>query len=318
MGVQRVYEESFSDLPTVRVPDWDLLDKLGDLLRPYGRLGFEYQVRDARGQYAAANTANLRKEIEARGTPLQTLSVLSYGADGTWLAVYMSPGWLGFGATIKSPEEPVKNHVAARLREIFNAHSVAEERPRRAPEREARGLHGKYRAWRGGIRARDPLALLLLGVLLTASVTLLASLLPWLLTRSDGAAQVVTTVPPSAQRETVTTSGREAREPEEGQVSVGSESSREFFDGFLVASLGPVKREGGAYSVSELTLRAGDVARCVYRDIRVGGTPGARTSEHVYWIDVRALSEEGAEVVAFRKDEGGLAGCPFVSVEPTP
>lgn len=313
MGVHRVYEESISNLPAVGVPDWDLLDKLGDLLRPYGRAGFEYQVQDARGKYAAANTANLRREIEGRSTPLRTISVLSYGEDGTWMTVYMSPGWLGFGATVKSSEEQVKNHVAARIRELFADHALPD-----LPDSET-GSPSVVPSGRGRVRElffdrREQPRWERCGLALFAALALIAAtaLSVWL--AGGGESGTVEPAPPASPE----AAPKPERDPTEGEKLLGQFSSVKFFGGALIVfATRIVDDRYGDITIQSLRIEAEDLSiACSHTGVRVGSAPSVRTpTQRLYTVSIGALRAGVAEVAAYRMYDPGRIGCGVASIE---
>jgi hypothetical protein len=75
----RKYLAELDDLPRVRLPDWELLGRIEDLLSPYLRLKSDprpvYEAEDSRGIYDVETIKALRKEVEAQEEPPKAITV---------------------------------------------------------------------------------------------------------------------------------------------------------------------------------------------------------------------------------------------------
>lgn len=112
------YTEKLDDLPRVAVPDWELLERLEELLEPY-RGGEPFiQVWDSRSEYGAGSVEELRALIEAQGAPPKTIRFGFSGPQVESVVVYTST-FLGSGGHVYSADEATVNQLAARIRDVF-------------------------------------------------------------------------------------------------------------------------------------------------------------------------------------------------------
>jgi hypothetical protein len=124
----RKFEKSLPDLPPVPVPDWELLRRLEELFQPYvpnmNTGGYWlFTARDSRGEYSARTVDELRQEVEKQEEPPDEVRVYvdngSPPAGGPWYALGVTAGSNASRGLLYSTDEPVVNHVATRLRELF-------------------------------------------------------------------------------------------------------------------------------------------------------------------------------------------------------
>jgi hypothetical protein len=144
VSTRRIFTEDFHDLPRTLVPDWDLLAHLNDLflgntLRESDSV--TWYATDARGVYESQDFADFRKEAEQQERPPHTIR-LTYGASeddftSRMLNVYISTE-IGSGGRIASGDETVVNHVATRVRELF------EIAAQRVPRDDNQDLDARY------------------------------------------------------------------------------------------------------------------------------------------------------------------------------
>lgn len=115
------------NLPGVRIPDWDLLARLEELFRPYRPVRSEQgagrilSAKDSRGSYDAATVSELREQAEAQDEPLQSMSVMVAGKTvyGKHYDLAVTAAADRSYAGLYSDDEPMVNHVATRLLELF-------------------------------------------------------------------------------------------------------------------------------------------------------------------------------------------------------
>jgi predicted nucleotide-binding protein len=122
-GVQRNYRKTLM-LPSVEVPEWDLLERLSDLLRPYGLV--EIHAEDSRGSYSARDLDALRAEVSERDEAPKTVDVHTdafLGRNATSIRVLTS-NLMGSEAWLSSRDETTVNHVATRLQELFDPYAL--------------------------------------------------------------------------------------------------------------------------------------------------------------------------------------------------
>lgn len=128
MTTPRKFEKSLPDLPPVPVPDWELLRRLEDLFQPYvpsvNTGGYWlFTARDSRGEYSARTVDELRQEVEQQEEPPDEVRV--YVENGSpqlgapWYELGVTAGSSASRGLLYSTEEPMVNHVATRLRELF-------------------------------------------------------------------------------------------------------------------------------------------------------------------------------------------------------
>jgi hypothetical protein len=118
----RTYSESIYDLPRVGIPDWELFTRLEALIFPYfnpiaAALATTCYATDNRGDYSATSIAELRRRAEDEEQPPTKIQI-SIG-DGQRLVNVYTSSLLGSGAQIRSNDEEVVHHLAARIRELF-------------------------------------------------------------------------------------------------------------------------------------------------------------------------------------------------------
>ena len=111
------------------MPDWDLMERIEDLLAPYrpDDSDFEdriYSAYDGRGTYDAAGVEELREEAAKQEEPPNELGIY-LGSPLHSIHLRMHKG-SKTRAILMSEDEAVKNHVAARLRELFALAAIPE------------------------------------------------------------------------------------------------------------------------------------------------------------------------------------------------
>jgi hypothetical protein len=114
-------EPDYPGLPTVSFPDWELIEHLADLFRPYGKAEFSITGTDSRGQYAADTVEDIQVEAERRHVSLDRLSVEAWSTDPDPLRASISSreGWSMY--TFMGGDEAVVEHLYQRTRDIFEA-----------------------------------------------------------------------------------------------------------------------------------------------------------------------------------------------------
>jgi hypothetical protein len=126
--VPRKFEKSLPDLPPVPVPDWELLGRLEELFQPYvpsvntgGH--WLFTARDSRGEYSARTVDELREEVEKQEELPDEVRVYvdnrSPQLGGPWYELGVTVGSSASRGLLYSTDEPMVNHVATRLRELF-------------------------------------------------------------------------------------------------------------------------------------------------------------------------------------------------------
>jgi hypothetical protein len=125
----RRFEKSLPDLPPVAVPDWELLRRLEELFRPYvpSLTSGGYWLltaHDSRGEYSARTVDELRLEVEKQEEPPDEVRVyVDSGSPllgGPWYELGVTAGSSASRGLLYSTDEPMVNHVATRLRELFS------------------------------------------------------------------------------------------------------------------------------------------------------------------------------------------------------
>ena len=125
----RTFSETLYDLPSVAVPDWELLERLEELFRPHMPMmtwpGLRpWHVWDDRGEYDAANVDELRSAVGQQELPPTTIRLGFSTFELDIVKVYVSTS-LGSGGEIESRDEQFVHHHVARVRKLF---SLAAER----------------------------------------------------------------------------------------------------------------------------------------------------------------------------------------------
>jgi hypothetical protein len=130
MTAPRRYEKSLPDLPAVAVPDWVLLRRLEELFRPYvptksADAYWLFTARDSRGEYSARTVDELRQEVEEQEEPPSEVRLYVDDAGSSaqpgrpWYELGVTLGSDASRGLLYSTDEPMVNHVATRLRELF-------------------------------------------------------------------------------------------------------------------------------------------------------------------------------------------------------
>ena len=122
----RLYQEDLFDLPQVHLPDWNLIARLEDLLRPYlptcqsttGEPKPMYYALDSRGAYDARTADDLRQVVDAQEESPDTVRVTLVSPampDQRFVNVFMS-STLGTGGRVQSEGEAFVNSLRRRER----------------------------------------------------------------------------------------------------------------------------------------------------------------------------------------------------------
>ena len=129
----RIFSEKLHDLPSVAVPDWELLERLDELFRPQMPMmtwpGLRpWQVWDDRGEYDAANFDELRSAVGKQESPPTTIRLGFSTSKLDIVRVYTSTS-LGSGGDIESHDEQFVHHHVARVRKLFSLAAARYEVP---------------------------------------------------------------------------------------------------------------------------------------------------------------------------------------------
>lgn len=114
----------------------------------------------------------------------------------------------------------------------------------------------------------------------------------------------ITTRAVGSTRTVATTSTRQlsARDPHRGEDSVATESSKDFFGGDLVVSIGGANSDDtGELFLTRMVLRAADKGACQFWLIKTGDDPGITAGAWTYRVEVRSLTFGDAKLVASRR-----------------
>jgi hypothetical protein len=124
---QRRFSDTFSDLPEVNFPDWELVRRLGEAIEQYHEVDSGvslFRVQDRRGDYTADNFSELERNIGAQEDPPDVISIRVFEperpAGMRSLSVRLDGAGTSFGS-FESNDEAIVHHLAARTRELFEA-----------------------------------------------------------------------------------------------------------------------------------------------------------------------------------------------------
>jgi hypothetical protein len=128
VAAPRTFEKSLPDLPGVPVLDWELLNRLQDLFRPYlpsatPETHWLFRAHDNRGEYVARSVNELREEAEAQEEPPDSVRLFVASDNslhtGPWYELGVTVRIDGSNGLLLSSDEQIVNHVSTRLRELF-------------------------------------------------------------------------------------------------------------------------------------------------------------------------------------------------------
>jgi hypothetical protein len=154
----RKFEKSLPDLPPIPVPDWELLRRLEELFQPYvpsvNTGGYSlFTARDSRGEYSARTVDELRQEVEKQEEPPDEVRVYvdngSPQLGGPWYELGVTAGSSASRGLLYSSDEPMVNHVATRLRELFGQAARRAEAGEHGPAQNG-ALPGLHQTTTGG------------------------------------------------------------------------------------------------------------------------------------------------------------------------
>ena len=120
---EATYTRSDTDyprLPRLGFPDWELVEHIADLFRPYGTEAFAITASDKRGDHSADNVEDLQIEQERRHVPLDSLAVEAWRVDPNPLraALRMRAEWSMYNFT--GTDEASVELLYQRTRDIFD------------------------------------------------------------------------------------------------------------------------------------------------------------------------------------------------------
>ena len=166
-------KESFSridlNLPRVDVPDWELVQQLVDLIRPYARGGddpdfWAVEARDSRGTYSETEVEALKSAVERRGEVPESIEIRVRGFEreaGTFRQLEVATrAKRASNASLVSGDEAIVAHVFERTVALLKR-AAARRGTNKAPEPAQPAI--SQPGWRRWVHNPNPWALIIGG-----------------------------------------------------------------------------------------------------------------------------------------------------------
>jgi hypothetical protein len=146
------FKRPLRDLPIVQLPDWELLRRLEELLRPHedpdqAERRWLFGAEDARSSYSASTVDELESLVAGRELPPDEIQVRLWAMSGgrsKYVRLVMKETYtLG---EIASEDEPFADHMKLRIVALFDQARLRREAPEAKRRVETQGRQGDVAA----------------------------------------------------------------------------------------------------------------------------------------------------------------------------